>query len=538
MQVRFVGPLGVVTGSCSWLEHEGLEFLVDCGLEQDERPTAGWNHQPWPFEPARLQFVILTHAHADHCGLIPVLYRRGFKGRVWCTKETAEIADAMLRDSARLSNGLYNTKDVDAIQWQEPARPVFGKYHPVAHDLFIQFFRAAHVMGAVSVCVLWGDRTVGEQKSITFSGDLGPDTEDQECLPFLRHRMNVPRSDFAVIESTYGSKARDPSQYGLEARRSHLKDLLDQIAETRGTLLIPAFSLGRAQDLLFDLHWLVAQDPGRYGAVAFRLDAPLAVKLAPIIARGLERTEPNGKGKVRPLWLGKQLFRWLGLDDTEPQDCDRAIDICRITLGLPATYPASADRGNEIARGWPYLLRTRTDRTGRTTPEEGGKRPEVIIATSGMGDHGRSASWLRRLLRDSDSVIAFSGYCAASSVGGKLQTLATSPLSERRRSREQLSWNDGTSIPEREIMATISALPGYSAHADQAGLVAWTISRFKGEMYPAGRTVFIQHGNEQERKALARVIEQTGHEHGIEVHCVRPMTADKVYVLDDEAVVA
>lgn len=524
MQVRFVGPLGTVTGSCTWLEHQGLEFLVDCGLEQDERPTAGWNQQTWPFDPARLQFVILTHAHADHCGLIPALYHRGFKGRVWCTNETAEIAKVMLKTSVRLSNGLYTADDVGAIQWQEPGRPVLGAYHPLAHDLFVQFFRTAHVMGAVSARILWGDRTAGEQKSITFSGDLGPDAEDQECLPFLRHRMDVPESDFAVIESTYGSRTREPTEHGLDARRCNLRALVDQVVETRGSLLIPAFSLGRVQDLLFDLHWLVAQDPAHYAAVELTLDAPLAEQLAPILADGLERTEANGKGKVRPLWLGKQLFRWLGLDDTDLQDCDRAIDICRVTLGLPIKYPASIGRGNKIARAWPNLLGTKQN--------EGSKRPRVVIATSGMGDHGRSAYWLRRILGDSDSIIAFSGYCAASSVGGKLRTLATTPLSERRRSREKLSWPDGTSIPEREIMATINTLPGYSAHADQTGLAAWAFGRYQGTTYRAGRIVFIQHGNEQERLALARAIEMSGCEHGLNVKCVRPSAADNQYVLD------
>ncbi len=538
MQVRFVGPLGAVTGSCTWLEHEGIEFLVDCGLEQEDRPTAGWNGQPWPFEPTQLSFVVLTHAHADHCGLIPELYRRGFHGRVLCTKETAEIAKVMLTDSARLSNGRYTQFDVNAIQWKEPGRPMLGGYHPVAHDLFIQFFRTAHIIGAVSVRILWGDRTAGEQKSIIFSGDLGPDAEDQECLPFLRHRMGVPPSDFAVIESTYGSRERDAGAHGLDARRSHLKGLMDKIKETGGTLLIPAFSLGRTQDLLFDLHWLVAANPKRYAQFVFRLDAPLAEKLGPILANGLERTEPNGKGKIRPVWLGKQLFRWLGLDDAEVEDVNRAIDICRVTLGLPIKYPGSGDRGNEIARGWPNLLGSITDGSGSATPEKSSKRPEVVVATSGMGDHGRSASWVRRLLRDPDSVIAFSGYCAASSIGGKLLTLAKASVSERRRSRENLSWLDGTSIPERDVVAMIGALHGYSAHADQAGLVAWTFSRYNDVTTPAGRVMFIQHGNEQERKALAQAIEKTGREHGIDVRCVRPMATDEAYILDEMMVTA
>lgn len=532
MKVRFVGPLGTVTGSCTLLEHDGVEFLVDCGLEQDQLSQPGWNKAAWPFDPARLRFVILTHAHADHCGLIPALYRRGFKGVVYCTRETAQIAAIMLKDSARLSGGLYTEAEVDAIRWREPGKQVLGGYHPLAHDLFMQFFRTAHVLGSVAVRVLWGDRTQGQQKSIVFSGDLGPDIEDEEGLPFLRHRMAVPPSDFAVIESTYGSKTREPADQGLAPRQKRLQHLVDKVMLDNGTLVIPAFSLGRVQDLLFDLHWLVACEPERYAGLSLQLDAPLAQALAPVIARGLERAEPNGRGKVRPLWLGKQLFRWLGLDDTDPIDIDRAIDICRLTMGLPAEHPDAAARGSDIAKAWPRLLGSHAV-TGQGRPFGGqGSGAKVVLATSGMGDHGRAAHWLKRLLRDPASIIAFSGYCAASSVGGKLQALMNLPATERRRLRADLSWSDGDAVPEREIQATLAVLPGYSGHADQAGLLAWAFSNYKEVISAAGRTVFIQHGNEQDRVALAQAISQRGRALGIAVDCVRPMANTCSYDLD------
>ena len=532
MKIRFVGPLGTVTGSCTWLEHDGVEFLVDCGLEQDSRPEGGWNAKAWPFDPARLRFVVLTHAHADHCGLIPALYGRGFKGIVYSTRETAEIATIMLKDSARLSNGLYTDADVDAIQWKDHGLSVFGTYRPVAQDLFLRFYRTGHVVGAVAAQVLWGDRTIAPQRSIMFSGDLGPDAEDQEALPFLRFRMDVPPSDFAVIESTYGSRNREPVANGLEARQDQIKRLVDEIMETNGTLLIPAFALGRVQDLLFDLHLLIAREPERYSALSVQVDAPLALKLAPVLVDAFDRSENNGKGKVRPLWLGKQIFHWLGLDDTDSEDIDRAIDICRLTLGLPAEHPASAQRGNDVARAWPNLVGLDANQ-GQTTPGARAKLPRVIVATSGMGDHGRSSSWLKAILRDRDAIVAFSGYCAASSVGGKLQALAGTSASERRRLRGELTWTDGARMAEREIQASITTLIGYSGHADQAGLLAWAFSHFRGEVSAAGRTVFIQHGNEQDRIALARALERRAGEHGVPVRCIRPMPGDLPYDLDE-----
>lgn len=528
MKIRFVGPLGVVTGSCTWLEHAGVEFLIDCGLEQDAGAPRGWNHAPWPFDPAKLRFVVLTHAHADHCGLIPALYRRGFRGAVYCTQETAEIAKIMLRDAAGSDDALSNAADVERIVWKTPSGRVLGQRFPVAHDLFLQYFRTGHAMGAVSVQVLWGDFKRGEQRSIMFSGDLGPDAEDAEALPFMRHRMNPPRSDFAVIESTYGDRVRDADVQDATARRARLGALMARAVDSDGTLLIPAFAFGRVQDLLFDVHWLMAQDPARYAGLQVRLESSLAQRLAPILVAGWDRTEAGGTHKVRPLWLGKQMFRWLGLDDSDPDDYDRAVDICRITLGLPPIHPDSATRGNAIARAWPSLLSVDTPVSGMPAG------PRLVIAASGMGDHGRAAHWLQRCLTDAATIVAFSGHCAEGSVGGHLLRLAQVPLQERRRSRARIEWCDGAGVAERDIRAEITSLQGYSGHADQAGLVAWAVSCFRDVHVPAGDTFFIQHGNEQARIALAEAIERAGQAHGLTLRCVRPSMEAPVYDLDLE----
>lgn len=535
MEIRFLGPLGIVTGSCSWLSHEGVEFLVDCGVEQEERADVTWSDKSWPFDPRRLRFVILTHAHADHCGLIPHLYKRGFTGTVYATRETAQIADIMLKDAAGLPGADYDPSDVDRIKWKEPgSTSLFGRPHPVATDLFIQFFRSAHVMGAVSVRILWGEPGSDEQRSIAFSGDLGPDGEDNETLPFLRHRMGLPTSDFAVLESTYGNRNRDPDVASLGARRKRLRALVDQVLETNGALLIPAFAFGRTQDVLFDLHWLVASDPERYAEIDVHLDSPLSTKLAPVIAKALERTESNGRnGKVRPLWLGKQLFRWLGLDDTDTDDFNRAIDICRMTLGLDCLFPGTGGRGNEVARAWRPLL-------GASQPgsvyrvREPSERPRVIVASSGMGDFGRAARWLQKLLPDPNAIVAFSGYCSSSSVGGRLLALAATPPSERRRLRGEVTWLGGGGVPEREILADVTALNGYSAHADQAGLMAWTLSQYGGQILPAGRTIFIQHGPDQARSALAKAIKREAREMGIGIELDIPTRANSLRSLDLE----
>ena len=366
MKIRFIGPLGKVTGSCTWMRDEARDwnFLIDCGMQQGERTAADWNACDWPFDPAEIKFVILTHAHVDHCGLIPMLYKKGFCGLVYCSKETAGIARILLRDAAELSDMGFTADDVDAIRWHEPQKgPLFGRFHPIDRDLFVRFFRSGHVVGALSATVHWG-APGPDQRSIAFSGDLGPNEEDNESLPFLRHRMNVGMTDFSVIESTYGATVRTAEQSDPEHRRARLLCLLDRTMDRRGTLVIPAFALGRVQDVLFDLHWIVAENPQRYAEVGFHLDAPSALKMNALLLDAANRTENNGtKGKVRPLWLGKQMFRWFELDDTNPTHVETVLNICRMTLtAKDGSVRKASSNGNALARAWRPIFRAMENR--------------------------------------------------------------------------------------------------------------------------------------------------------------------------------
>jgi metallo-beta-lactamase family protein len=507
MKIRFIGPLNKVTGSCTWLRDEvrGWNFLVDCGLQQGERTAQVWNRCEWAFEPSALQFVVLTHAHIDHCGLIPMLYKQGFKGVVYCAKETAEIATILLRDAARIGKPGYSEKDVDAICWHEPASgSLLGHFHPVDRDLFLRFFRSGHVMGAMSVVVYWGAPGLS-QRSIAFSGDVGPNVEDDEQLPFLRHRMGVGANDFAVVESTYGGTVRDPQEVSAEERRARLRQLVDDTIDRCGSLIIPAFSLGRIQDVLFDLHWLAAAAPERYRDLACYLDAPAAKKIHAVVLRGLQRTESNGRnGKVRPVWLGKQMFRWFGLDDKEPSHVQRVLDICAMTL-TPGDAKAGtpSNCGNALARAWRPVLRPLEDRK-QLDPRNGGV-PSVFIVSSGTCDGGPAVHWLSKLLGDENTTVAMSGFCAPATVGGQLLALASTVPDERRRLTGMLAWTR-QDMPLAAVRARIVALSGYSAHADQVGLVGWLFRRYNDVLHIAGKTVFIQHGGEQPREQLAAAI--------------------------------
>jgi metallo-beta-lactamase family protein len=537
MKIRFIGPLGKVTGSCTWMQDEarGWNFLVDCGMQQGERTAAGWNACDWPFDPKEIRFVILTHAHVDHCGLIPMLYKRGFRGLVYCSNETAEIASILLRDAAELSDIGFTAADVDAIRWHEPLRgPLFGRFHPVDQDLFVRFFRSGHVVGALSVSVHWG-APGPNQRSIAFSGDLGPNEEDSEGLPFLRHRMNVGKTDFSVVESTYGATVRTAEQADPERRRARLRSLLDRTIERKGTLVIPAFALGRVQDVLFDLHWIVAEDPQRYATVRFHLDAPSAQKMNAVLLEAASRTENNGvKGKVRPVWLGKQMFRWFDLDDTEPAHVQMVLDICRMTL-LPNAGRAGRGphHGNAVARAWRPIFRTVENR--KLLARGDGICASVYVVSSGSCDGGPAAWWLPKLLSSPGNTVALAGFCSASTVGGQLLSLAQAGPGERRRLTGDIAWPGGATMPMARVEADIVALSGYSAHADQAGLLDW-IFDVREDLRPIeSRLVFIQHGGNAQRQQLASAIGARARGEGVAVGSISPSDPVAWFDLDRNA---
>lgn len=503
-------------------------------MQQGERSSDDWNKGLWPFDPKTLQFVVLTHAHVDHCGMIPVLYQKGFSGFVYCSRETAEVATVLLKDAARLSSGRFSEVDVDAIRWREPGQePFLGKLHPVATDLFLRFYRSSHVIGATSVSIYWGPKG-DKQRKIIFSGDLGTNVEDRESMPYLRHVMRGVPCDFAVLESTYGGKIRTAGVTDSECRRNRLRELIDRILVERSTLVLPAFSLGRTQDVMFDLHWIVAEDPDRYGKIDFILDSPTAQRMSPIIIKALERTESNGKGKVRPLWLGKQMYQWFGLDDRVPDDTRQLLEICRMSLGIVSERkPTRLVTGNSIAQAWRSVFRGLEKGGARKLAPASGAT--VLVVSSGSCDGGPAAEWIPDLLLDPRHIIAFTGFCAQDSIGGQLLSLASSPVTERARHTGAISWPDKErSVQIARVLAHIERLEGYSAHADQVGLIDWLLGSDPMAIHgPVARHVFLHHGNDQDRGALGKAIVERANVRGVQVDVVSPNDSSQWIDLDE-----
>lgn len=260
MKFRFIGATGGhVTGSCTifYYPRKDSQFLVDCGLVQGEGDDFEKNSSAFPFDPSEIKFVLLTHAHQDHCGLIPKLYKDGFKGRVICTKATAQLARLSLLDSTHHKGCPFSEFDVDCIQFDHiDDRPEFGlsKLLPIADDLFASFTRSAHILGATSITIGWLNQG-NEKEYLVMSGDLGNNTKLNPYQPLLAGRQGIfgyPKA--IIVESTYGGKDRDSECADYDGRIECLRKIIqEEVFDKKSLLLIPAFSLQRTQELLFDL---------------------------------------------------------------------------------------------------------------------------------------------------------------------------------------------------------------------------------------------------------------------------------------------
>ncbi|MEK8048119.1 MBL fold metallo-hydrolase [Ideonella margarita] len=260
MRIKFIGAAGgSVTGSCTHFHYPrtGIRFLVDCGFVQGEGDFEAANTAPLTFDASQLEFVLLTHAHLDHCGLLPKLYRHGFSGDVICTAATAELARLNLLDSASHPSSLFTKDEVNRVRFKpiedQPSTSQAAMF-PVRKDLFVSFRRTAHIVGACSVTLGWLDDQGGRQYTV-MSGDLGNNIRENLYQPLLGHRRSVFGYPGAiVVESTYGDRPRPAAFKSFDARIEALRELLQrELFDKKSTLLIPAFALQRTQEVLVDL---------------------------------------------------------------------------------------------------------------------------------------------------------------------------------------------------------------------------------------------------------------------------------------------
>lgn len=444
MQLQFCGAAGEVTGSCHHFAVGEDQFLVDCGLFQGGRGLYERNRSPWPFKASELTFVVLSHAHLDHSGLLPRLVREGFSGPIYATQATCELLVVMLADSAHL-------QQAEAERAQRRGRDFRVLYTPAEAEHTLQHLRvvdydeeftpapgvrarlrdAGHILGS-AIVELWleeGERTV----KVVASGDLG-----QPGRPILRDPALVESADVLLLESTYG----DRNHRSLAATLDELVLALRKaLLEKHGNVIVPAFAVGRTQELLYCLNDLVAA--GSLPPLQVFLDSPMAQEVTRITARHFELFDEAAQAaaEYRPPPSRR-------LQVTFTETVQESMSINRISSGA------------------------------------------VIIAASGMCDGGRVRHHLRHHLPNARSTVLITGFQAAGTLGRQLVDGA----------REVKMF--GEVIP---VNAEVVTLGGFSAHADQAALLAWVEAFGK----PPGK-VWLVHGEPRGSEALAAVLAQRG----------------------------
>jgi metallo-beta-lactamase family protein len=429
MRITFLGAAREVTGSCYWLRTGERAFLVDCGMFQGGADARRKNRARFAFDPARIEFVLLTHAHIDHSGLLPRLMELGFRGPVYATAATCDLLAVMLPDAAyvqeREPEPLYTVAHAQASL--KLLRPVdYEQKIELAPGLTCRFRDAGHILGS-AIVELWAPGK-GATRKVVFSGDLG-----EAGRPIVNDPTNIREADTLLVESTYGNR-RHKSLAQTEEELAAIVNAMLQ--EGRGNIVVPAFAIGRTQELLHILAGLV-----RRGAIRSRLsvyvDSPLATRATEVTLRHQR------------------------IVDRETQDLI-AWGRTNARAGLEVRFTESLEeskRLNHVRNG------------------------ALIISASGMCDAGRIKYHLLHNLPRADSVVVFTGFQAAGTLGRRLVDGARSVRIF------------GEEVPVR---ARIATLGGLSAHADQAGLMTW----LRGFGHPPSRT-YVVHGEATAAHALA-----------------------------------
>lgn len=446
VSIQFCGAAGAVTGSCYRLQWEGGEFLVDCGLFQGSKTLKELNYRDFPFDPKRIGFVLLTHAHIDHSGLIPKLIRHGFAGPVHATKGTCDLLAFMLPDSGNIQESevqllnrrnqqrglapvtpIYTQKDAeDAIAALSPVD--YDKWLEVAPGLRVRYWNAGHILGAASIEIeLKGAGNGGDPLRLLFSGDIGP--EHKLFHPDPKAPLNL---DYVICESTYGDRKREILT--PESRRRRLGAILDEALEREGVIVIPAFSVERTQELLADISILMNR-PGARKPLVF-LDSPLAIRATQAFAAHAH-----------------------DLEDIEAEAFDH--DNFQFTNSVEESKAI-----NNYAAG------------------------VIIIAASGMCEAGRIRHHLKRRLWEAKNTILLTGYQAPGTLGALLEAGKT---------EVKIHGEDV------KVRARIINFDAYSGHADAEGLVQWVLER-----RPIRQGLFLTHGEPDAVTGLAQRLARRG----------------------------
>jgi len=364
MLITLFGAAREVTGSCYHVKTKKAQILVDCGLFQGTTLAHSKNFEPLGFDPAELDAVLVTHAHLDHTGRLPLLLKQGFKGFIYATPPTLDLTRLVLEDSEDVMEEEFQRSYTPKLYTHDEVQLILKRFRPIddraglcLKDLKINFHNAGHIFGSAFISVQEGDGA-----KVVFSGDLGNDN-----VPILQAKDGLVKSDAVFIESTYGNRIHEDEA----ARSKKLKQAVVDTIKSKGALLIPAFAIERTQELLYELNHLV--ENRLIPAVDVFLDSPMAIRASAIFEKF---PKYYNREALRLIATGDELFDFPGLKSTLTRDESKTIN---------------------------------------QSP-----RPKVIIAGSGMMNGGRILHHLVRYLSDRKSTLLIIGFQAEGTLGRKI----------------------------------------------------------------------------------------------------------------------
>ena len=449
MKITFCGAASGVTGSCHLIETEKYKVLLDCGQFQGGDDPEKMNRAPFPFNPAEIDCVILSHAHVDHCGRLPLLVKRGFKGLIYCVDATADLVDVMLKDCAHIheqdaerdnrknaragrpvTEPLYDTIDaMDTIKHLEPV--IYDTLVILNEQMKVVFNDAGHILGS-AIIELWV--TEGESTSkLVFSGDIG--TKDR---PIINDPTIIKKADYVIMEATYGNRLHEPASESVD----RLLNIIAETAERGGNTVIPSFAVGRTQELLYQLNKVYDGNTPftkRLKDVPVYVDSPMSVTATEVFRANAQAYNEEMKDYI--------------LSGDHPLDFKGLV------------FAKTSDESKQI----------NVDTT-----------PKVIISASGMCDAGRIRHHLKHNLWNAKNSIVFVGYQAEGTLGRLILDGAT----EVKIMGEAIAVN-----------AQIHNLEGFSGHADRDGLFEW-LSGFQQKP----QKIFLVHGEEESKVEFAEFV--------------------------------
>ena len=452
MKISFLGATKIVTGANFLIETKSTKFLIDCGLFQGSKPITRMNYQPFCFNPEKIDFMVLSHAHIDHSGRIPKLIKEGFKGNIYSTKATADLCSIMLPDSGhiqemenkwdnrkrrrsggKLRKPLYTVKEAEkSLRYFNPV--LYGQKIELNEEVVLRFRDAGHILGS-SIIELW-IKEDSKKTKLVFSGDLG-----RRDRPILRDPSLIDEADYLIVESTYGNKLHHPS----EDDDKELISIINTTVKRGGNVVIPSFAIERAQDIIYELNkyyteYIKTEDQD-FLSVPVYVDSPLTVSATEIFLRN---------------------------PDCFDEDTLKLINIGNNPLDFRnLKFTRSVEESKQINFS---------------------KESKVIISASGMCTAGRIKHHLKHNLWRKESSIVFVGYQANGTLGRRIK--------------------DGEKVvkifgEEIQVNAEIHSLEGFSGHADREGIIRW-VKSFKNKP----KKIFVVHGEEEATEEISRKIEE------------------------------